>query len=66
MNGDEWEAVRRLASEPTARVMVFIDGQNLYKSCQKHFGHPLCHPRLLADHLAGPRTQNRVSMRSRP
>lgn len=52
-----------LATDPGAKVMVFIDGQNLYKTCQELFGHPLCHPHLLAEHLAGPRTKNRVACR---
>jgi uncharacterized LabA/DUF88 family protein len=43
--------------------MVFIDGQNLYKSCKELFGHPLCHPHLLAELLAGPRTQKRIACR---
>lgn len=30
-----------------------MDGQNLYKSCERIFGHPLCHPHLLAEILAG-------------
>jgi uncharacterized LabA/DUF88 family protein len=55
--------VDKLASDPTARVIVFIDGQNLYKTCQELFGHPLCHPHLLAEALAGPRTSNRVGAR---
>lgn len=45
-----------LATAPEARVMVFVDGQNLYKRCADLFGHPLCHPHLLAQLLAGPRT----------
>jgi hypothetical protein len=48
-------AVAALATDPTAKVLVFIDGQNLYKSCRSLFGHPLCHPHLLARHLADPR-----------
>lgn len=52
-----------LAADPDARVMVFIDGQNLYKTCKALFGHPLCHPHLLAQHLAGPRLKNRVACR---
>lgn len=44
-----------LAADPSARVVVFIDGQNLYQSCARTFGHPLCHPHLLAEYLAGPR-----------
>lgn len=54
---------RRLASAADARVMVFVDGQNLYKRCRELFGHPLCHPHLLAQHLAGPRTVNWVACR---
>jgi hypothetical protein len=50
-------AVAALATDPTAKVLVFIDGQNLYKTCRSLFGHPLCHPHLLAQHLAGPRTR---------
>ncbi|MBI4728264.1 MAG: NYN domain-containing protein [Acidobacteria bacterium] len=33
---------------------MFIDGQNLYNACRVLFGHPLCHPHLLAQVLAGP------------
>jgi uncharacterized LabA/DUF88 family protein len=57
------EAVAALASDPDARVMVFIDGQNLYKTCLELFGHPLCHPHLLAEHLAGPRVNRRLAIR---
>lgn len=57
------EAVEALATAPDARVMVFIDGQNLYKTSRELFGHPLCHPHLLAEHLAGARTENRVACR---
>lgn len=52
------EAVKQLAGDPNARVMVFIDGQNLYKQCKRLFNYPLCHPHLLAEHLAGPRTKH--------
>lgn len=52
-----------LATDPNAKVLVFIDGQNLYKTCQRLFGHPHCHPHLLAEYLAGPRTNNRVGCR---
>jgi uncharacterized LabA/DUF88 family protein len=55
--------IDELVTDPDARVMVFVDGQNLYKSCKKIFGHPLAHPHLLAQHLAGPRTRNRVACR---
>lgn len=44
-----------LADDSTARVLVFVDGQNLYKRCKDLFDHPLCHPHLLAQHLTGPR-----------
>jgi uncharacterized LabA/DUF88 family protein len=57
------DRISELAADPQARVMVFVDGQNLYKTCQRLFGHPLCHPHLLAEHLAGPRTEHRVACR---
>ncbi len=57
------EIIDALATASSARVMVFIDGQNLYKTSEELFGHPLCHPHLLAQHLAGPRTKNRVGCR---
>jgi uncharacterized LabA/DUF88 family protein len=56
-------AVTALATDPAARVMVFIDGQNLYKRCHDIFRHSLCHPHLLAQYLAGPRTQHPVACR---
>jgi uncharacterized LabA/DUF88 family protein len=56
------DAVADLAISPDAQVIVFIDGQNLYKTCLELFGHPLCHPHLLAEYVAGPRTK-RVSCR---
>lgn len=56
-------AVAALATDPKARVMVFIDGQNLYKGCKELFGHPLCHPHLLGEHLVGPRTNKRFASR---
>jgi uncharacterized LabA/DUF88 family protein len=56
-------AVDALATDPAARVMVFVDGQNLYKRCRDLFGHPLCHPHLLAQHLAGRRMQHPVVCR---
>jgi uncharacterized LabA/DUF88 family protein len=55
--------VEALATDPSARVMVFIDGQNLYKTCRRLFGRPLINPRLLAEHLAGPRTRHSVACR---
>jgi uncharacterized LabA/DUF88 family protein len=56
LNGEMRDpAVEALATDPRAKVTIFIDGQNLYKTCRSTFGHPLCHPHLLARHLAGPR-----------
>ena len=52
-----------LSSDAAARVLVFVDGQNLYKTCKDLFGHPLCHPHLLAQYLAGPRQGTRVGCR---
>lgn len=40
---------------PDTKVMVFIDGQNVYKTCQHRYGHPCCHPLLLADRLVAGR-----------
>jgi uncharacterized LabA/DUF88 family protein len=57
------EAVAALATDPDARVMVFVDGQNLYKTCLELYGHPLCHPHLLAEHLAGARVNQRIACR---
>ncbi len=57
------ERIKDLATDASARVMVFIDGQNLYKRCQELFGHPTCHPHLLAEILAGPRRGAPVSTR---
>jgi uncharacterized LabA/DUF88 family protein len=31
--------------------MVFVDGQNAYKACERLYGHGACHPILLADRL---------------
>ena len=33
------------------RVVFFIDGQNLYHACDRHFGQGNCHPHLLAAEL---------------
>src|SRR5262245_21887446 len=55
--------IDELAAEPDGRVMAFIDGPNVYKRWAALFGHPLCHPHLLAEHLAGARTRNRVACR---
>lgn len=37
---------------PDARVLVFIDGQNAYKACERLYKHGPCHPILLAARLA--------------
>jgi uncharacterized LabA/DUF88 family protein len=55
--------VAGLAADPNARVMVFIDGQNLYNGCKRLFGDALCHPHLLAQHLAGARSNQRIACR---
>lgn len=34
------------------RVMVFIDGQNTYKACERLYNHGAVHPLLVADRLA--------------
>jgi hypothetical protein len=52
-----------LAKDTNARVMVSIDGQNVYKTCRRLFGKPLVNPRLLAEHLAGARANNPVACR---
>lgn len=44
-------------------MAVFVDGQNLYKSCREIFGHPLCHPHLLAELLTGPRSLHPIACR---
>jgi len=44
---------RRL--DPDARVLVFIDGQNAYKACERLYGQGACHPLLLADRLTSGR-----------
>ena len=47
----------RPAETVAAEVLIFIEGQNPYKNCRSPLGHRLCHPHLLAPHLAGRRTQ---------
>jgi uncharacterized LabA/DUF88 family protein len=39
-------------TDPNARVLVFIDGQNVYKRCQDLYGNGRCHPLLLADRVS--------------
>ena len=41
--------------DPDARVLVFIDGQNVYKACERLYGQGACHPLLLAGRLTGSR-----------
>ena len=43
-------AARR--TDPEARVMVFVDGQNVFKASERHFGRGQVHPILLARRLA--------------
>ncbi len=38
--------------DPGARVLVFIDGQNAYKTCKRLFGRGACHPLLVAERVA--------------
>jgi uncharacterized LabA/DUF88 family protein len=38
--------------DPSARVLVFIDGQNAYKACRRLYGSGPCHPLLLAERVA--------------
>ncbi len=45
---------RRL--EPNARVMAFIDGQNVLKTCETLYGHGRVHPALLAKSVLAGRT----------
>jgi uncharacterized LabA/DUF88 family protein len=63
MVDSDTERIDALETDPSARVMVFIDGQNLYKTCEELFDHPVCHPHLLAEYLAGPRTKKRIACR---
>jgi len=53
MSGDFLYSGREMARnlDPAARVLVFIDGQNAYKSCDRLYGHGACHPLLLAEEL---------------
>lgn len=37
--------------DPNARVIVFVDGQNVYKRCFERYGHGVLHPLLLAERL---------------
>jgi uncharacterized LabA/DUF88 family protein len=37
--------------DASARVLVFIDGQNAYKSCERLYQHGPTHPMMLADRL---------------
>lgn len=60
---ERYEQIQRLATDPNARVMVFVDGQNLYQRCRSIFGYPMCHPHLLAEVLAGSRTRHRPRTR---
>ena len=48
MNG---QATRRPSP---LRVVVFVDGQNFYKDCERVFGKGEAHPHLLARELCSP------------
>jgi len=50
-----YERRQALADDPEARVMVFFDGQYLYKECRRVFGWSQAHPDVIARELAGPR-----------
>lgn len=54
MSGDFiWlAAIMARNKDPDARVLVFIDGQNAYKACERLYKHGPCHPILLAERLA--------------
>lgn len=39
-------------TDPNARVLVCIDGQNAYKACERLYRHGACHPLLLAERVA--------------
>src|SRR5579871_5350987 len=43
-------------TEAEARVLVCIDGQNVYKACKNMHGHGRIHPLLLADRVRDGRT----------
>ena len=55
---------RRL--DPDARVLVFIDGQNVYKACERLYDQGACHPLLLADRLTSGRRLGGAHRWSRP
>ena len=42
-------------TDAEARVMVFVDGQNVFKTCERQFGRGLVHPVLIARALLGGR-----------
>lgn len=54
MSGDFFRLAPDLAqiTDTAARVLVFIDGQNAYKACERLYKHGACHPILLAERLA--------------
>jgi uncharacterized LabA/DUF88 family protein len=54
MSGDLFRSAAIMArnTSPDARVLVFIDGQNAYKACERLYKHGPCHPILLAERLA--------------
>ena len=54
MSGDFFTLAAIMArnTHPDARVLVFMDGQNAYRACERLYGHGPCHPLLLADRLS--------------
>jgi uncharacterized LabA/DUF88 family protein len=37
--------------DSAARVLVFIDGQNAFKACERIYGHGPCHPLMIAERV---------------
>jgi uncharacterized LabA/DUF88 family protein len=42
-------------TDASTRVLVFIDGQNVYKTCERLYRHGQCHPILLAERVVAGR-----------
>ena len=38
-------------TDAAARVLVFVDGQNVHKTCHDLYGYGFCHPCLLAERV---------------
>ena len=54
MSGDFFTLAALMArvTDSSARVLVFVDGQNAYKACERLYGNGPCHPLLLAERVA--------------